>query len=154
MNTDRFLTRVFDKQEKKMLYSEHFDPLAKHIYGDNYIGLNKEGIILASSHQFMGTTEDGIDLDFIPFGDRFIPMQCWGNVDCDKELVYESDIVNGFYRDIDMPTVKITRGVVRVVDGCFDVYQDNVFICELYDLKEFNIRGNIHQDPEVLEESK
>lgn len=83
MSNDRFLTRVFDKQEKKMLY-----------FGDRYIS-NDE------SRNYWGIAQDIImyqpqrsnDLEFEPISDRFIPMQCLGNTDKNKKLIYSFDIV-------------------------------------------------------------
>jgi hypothetical protein len=92
MNNDRLLTRVFDKQEKKMLYpSQGFDHIeyCERLF---YNGLSKFGIICC----YFNTNEKGHVqeiLTVIPFGDRFVPMQCWGLLDKNKKLIYDDDII-------------------------------------------------------------
>lgn len=137
MNYDRLKVRVFDTQEKKMLY-----------LGDEVITSSLTSTIFIGFTDSKMITAAGI----FEYGDRFIPMLCSGWKDCDKELVYEFDIVNGFYCGIDLPVERITRGVVNWIDACFDVYQDHKFICPLSDLTAFNVRGNAYEDSEFLEE--
>lgn len=70
MNYDRFLTRVFDKYLKEMIYS------------DKYMGL-------------VTAPEAGIlfyDQTFEPFNDRFVPMMCTGWKDKNDKLIYKGDI--------------------------------------------------------------
>jgi len=82
MNTDRFLTRVFDRQEKKMIY-----------VGDTF----KSGSI---TYVFKGLDKDGIiayffgNIGTIPFRHRFVPMMCQGWNDKNGKLIWEADIIN------------------------------------------------------------
>lgn len=95
MNTDRLLTRVWDTQEKKMLYSE---PLA---FDDDYIyttvatfaGHKLDYRLIGVNGEFINfVTKQNVWLPFCNTG-RFIPMQCLGNTDKNKKLIYSADIV-------------------------------------------------------------
>ena len=93
MNYDRFLTRVFDKLEKKMLYK--WD---KHCFGKpDYPGLMKfitccDGFMIC---EFMAGNEAGAvpALEFIEFKDRFVPMRCTGKKDKNNQLMYADDVI-------------------------------------------------------------
>lgn len=85
MNYDRFLTRVYDKQEKKMIYN-----------GDIfYTDAGDECFFVAINpcDKSMHAYDDEGNGIVLFLEDRFIPMQCWGLSDKNKKLIYESDIV-------------------------------------------------------------
>jgi uncharacterized phage protein (TIGR01671 family) len=87
INYDRLLTRVFDKQEKKMLYQgDKFSFIDTKNYGYRFVGVGAEGLVVTHG-------QDDRYMTIIPFDDRFIPMQCLGLPDKNKKLIYESDIV-------------------------------------------------------------
>ncbi len=98
MNTDRFLTRVFDKHEKKMIYE---GDIKQNFSFDTIIhGINSAGIIREIVPN-LNDNYDEAEIGIIPFGDRFIPMQCQGQRDKNKKLFYEADIViDGEYKAI------------------------------------------------------
>lgn len=96
MNTDRFLTRVFDKQEKKMLYpgdKVHFD--SPYIF--RYYGIYKDKVYGDSSlileEEDLDTDERSINIKNFYLKDRFIPMQCMGLKDRSEKLIYGEDII-------------------------------------------------------------
>ena len=89
MNYDRFLTRVFDKQEKKMIY-----------YGDSfgqsfYIFDHDKLIFICVHPDYIIAETNTYDpyIVYIDFGDRFVPMLCSGSPDKNKKLIYSDDIV-------------------------------------------------------------
>jgi len=93
MNTDRFLTRVFDKEKKEMLYPQEILTPSSSIYIDggykHLIGISAKGVLIS---YYSGIT---YVINIIPFGNRFIPMQCTGHRDKRRKgkLIYESDIL-------------------------------------------------------------
>lgn len=94
MNYDRFLTRVFDKQAKKMLYpGDHFSTVKGENLDHKFIGIIDEGLIV-ETHYFNPDVcdEPSYHTNIISFRDRYVPMQCWGLPDKNKKLIYESDI--------------------------------------------------------------
>ncbi len=101
MNYDRFLTRVFDKQEKKMLLPYHSISLefsedirdcagtfiddAEYIY---FLGVNADGILISYNNW-----ENKDVVVNVPFADRFVPMTCTGIKGTDNKLLYQDDII-------------------------------------------------------------
>lgn len=143
MNTDRFLARVFDKQEKKMIYKH-----TKFIYDDIlyvYEGISDFGIIASEFIPELGFCKF-VNLEF---EDRFIQMQCTGLKDEDGDLVYEGDIINSL-------VCGFNRAVIKRDDflHAFIVELDGKKILDLFALNNFNVRGTIYEDPEFLEQNK
>lgn len=97
MNYDRLLTRVFDKQEKKMLYPgdkfpDNFYPPHTNI---RLVGVTNIGLIISVYDENANITyPTGLCICYIEFGDRFVPMMCTAaKTDDAKKLLYESDII-------------------------------------------------------------
>jgi hypothetical protein len=146
MNTDRFLTRVWDTEEKRMIYK--YDSF---IYdGFSYVfETTSNNAVIASEHNH---------IICLPFEDdnRFIPMQCTGFKEdsfCrdDGKLVYEFDIIKSHMAE---PFLVILK------DGCWCanlIRSKKVIdrpICDLAMLEgRFNIEGNKFENPDLLEEN-
>lgn len=94
-NNDRFLTRVFDKQEKKMIYlGDKFTIKGKKYFEYEFWAIVDEGLLVERSYfnpHVCGESPQAIDV--IPFGDRFVPMQCTGSQAKNKKLIYAGDIL-------------------------------------------------------------
>lgn len=135
MNTDRFLTRVFDKQEKKMVYLGD-----KFIDGTKFIGIIAKGILV---------TFDGILFVKKECGDRFIPMQCMGRRNKDDKLFYQHDIVKT--HDNCLCTIEIDESMSAFV---FQLVGDEKckFCCTTLTIKRAEIIGNKWEHPALLEE--
>jgi len=154
MNYDRFLTRVWDKQEKKMFYltggwSCKKTSLIK-IDNKEYEAIS----IRAEEKQitYNRLDNDGDCLKEIDIGDRFIPMQCTGFKEDlefrgDGILIYEFDIIKthvGVYL------------LVKLRSGCWIAESlDHKYSVDLSSLEgRYSICGNKFQTPELLKESK
>ena len=86
MNYNRLRARVWDKQEKKMLYQG--DKFNSNHYGNSpyeLIGIDSRGLITLDPWKH--------EINIIPFGDRYIPMLCAVLKDKNKKLIYEADIL-------------------------------------------------------------
>jgi uncharacterized phage protein (TIGR01671 family) len=170
MNYDRFLTRVWDKKEKKMLYLGDLIVLSDF----DCIGCNRNGILLSINyrlivHAYLKEGEDDTTahlprIVYYEFGDRFIPMQCTGLKDKNDKLIYEGDLIT-----IDEDFTKITDVELKY---CPVGYEDGGFMyCRSklrLELNEFDtylwmvtreknyceIAGNCWQNPELLEQNK
>lgn len=135
MNYDRLLTRVYDKQEKKMLYVGDYIKDRGTIYDSVLKGFAIGGMITTDS-------------DNIPFGTRFIPMSCTARRDKNKKLIYESDIVTGYHSVPDANDTIFTRGVIEWLDDSWDfgINQRGKYGCELYEGHDLEVIGNIHEN--------
>jgi len=134
MNHDRLLIRVYDKQTKKMYY-----PLQNELIDDEYnlLACNATHLIARPINR-----EDAIS--YIPYKDRFVPMQCTGKRDKNTKLIYECNFVTGYCPEPDASNTEITRGIVTYNEDSWDfgIYQyDGKFICELSDLHNAKING-------------
>jgi hypothetical protein len=158
MNIDRFLTRVFDRQEKKMLYPIGCWDLREQrsVLLEN--GERVEIICLCPHTQeitYNKVDHDGDHLGHIEFGDRFVPMMCTGfredygyeNVE-DGMPAFEFDIIQSHMSELFLITLK---------DGCWvaNLIRDkkiiNRPICDLASLEgRFSIKGNKFEQPELM----
>lgn len=140
MNCDRFLIRVFDKQEEKMLYQDQ-----KTEYGI-FLGVNNDGVIFESDYQNYGDLRTLIIVE--PFGDRYIPMQCMGRKDKNNKLFYQHDIIKTL--DNCLCTVEIDENM-----SCFTFQligdERCQFCCTLLSTARAEIIGNKWENEKLLE---
>lgn len=91
MNYDSLRTRIWDKQEKEMLYQgDMFNDMG---YRDDlcYQGICCNSMIAT----YNSCDKEGLLIEicvYIPFSDRFVPMQCLGLKDVNKKLFYSGDV--------------------------------------------------------------
>lgn len=93
MNYDRFLTRVWDKEEKKMLYQN-----SKFIYDGilyEFETVTDFGIVASAFISKLGLCQF-VNLEF---DDRFIPMACTGLSDKNDKLIYGRDLLADLSED-------------------------------------------------------
>ncbi len=94
MNHDRLLTRVYDTQEKKMLYIKAYEDIKASAFHPEkgLIAINDKELIFVEkclsveAALISPTTTDHLSIKKI--GDRFVPMQCTGRKDKNKKLIY------------------------------------------------------------------
>lgn len=149
MNYDRLLTRVWDKEEKKMLY-----------LGGKFWFKTKESIFNACDNECIYAVRANVSTDHseygqlstITFANRFIPMQCSGfREDCGYENV--EDGMPAFEFDF----IKTHAGVCLLIllrDGCWIAESlDKKYSVDLASLQgKFSIRSNKFENLEFLEE--
>lgn len=153
MNTDIFLTRVFDKQEQKMIYQGDTIDLSDFGWGDCLK-------FMCASNKFVYADPNAEQqCIFVPLGDRYIPMLCSGERDKNKKLIYTGDFIAGHYDEpnINRLGVKIINGLIRFEKGCMrvyevdysDQYEPDEFACYLDDAEDIEIIGNSCDNPEL-----
>lgn len=122
LNNDRFLTRVFDKKQKEMWYAE-----------SKYGQITNKGFYGVMGHVFN------------PFGERFVPMQCWGLPDKNKKLIYDDDIIKfqGY----------LYRAAFREFAFGFESLKEvhNVLVPTPLTRNNSEIIGNRWEQPELME---
>jgi uncharacterized phage protein (TIGR01671 family) len=137
MNNDRFLTRVWDTQEKRMIYKHKAFLYDGILYAFEAVTNNA---IIASK---------GNRITVIELEDRFVPMMCRGLLSKNKKMIYEDDIghIEGVFGCG-------TNRIISMIEGkfCFK-NNDNDGTTILYDklTKCVNIIGNCWENPELLE---
>jgi len=153
MNTDRFLTRVYDKQEKKMLYQG----CAFEIQVDGGVGCYNVLGIAPHGITFDCFTVDGDNAHYTSkFGDRFIPMQCAGLKDNNDKLIYEGDVLQEDDWKEEGEIYKLHPVVVIYIDNRLDAQEltPEGSIRGIVPSKECKVIGNRWEHPELLEENK
>ena len=151
MNYDRLLTRVFDKQEKEMLYEGDikqnfsFDAI---IHGINSAGLIQEIIPKLNSNV------DEAETKIIPFGNRYIPMQCSGFRE-DYGYEHVEDGLPVFEFDFIKTHVGV-KLLIKLKDGCWIVESpDKTYSVDLASLQgRFSVIGNKFLNSELLEQKQ
>lgn len=157
MKYDRFLTRVWDKEEKEMVYVNNY---FWYELDDNYKRIAFRGCTdLEIIGNIYGTSMDDPDdyiITFIPFNNRFIPMQCTGLKDKNDKLIYEGDIIKIYF-----PALKYENKIILKEE----IYISKVtYMCnglklvDKYGIRGFcgkssdiEIMGNIYENQELLE---
>lgn len=146
MNTDCFLTRVWDKEEKRMIY-----------VGDL---VNKEPNLKTCCYEFLGVNQNYIicqlefhDIELILFGKRFIPMLCAGRKSCDGKLAYDGDIVS----PAPGSEIFMNKDCVNWL-GRIEIFKNDEYLMAwliegiaAWPIEKCIIRGNIYENPELLE---
>jgi hypothetical protein len=151
MNTDRLLTRVFDKQEKKMIY-----PIGCLDLSEQRSILLKDGerveIICLCPHTqeitYNKIDHDGDHLGQIEFGDRFVPMMCMGKKSKNNLLFYQHDIIKTY--DNCLCTIEIDEDISSFVFHLIGSKRCN-FPCTSIQLSRAELLGNRWENPELME---
>lgn len=133
MNYDRLLTRVYDKQENRMLYP-----------GDGYLCIDNESINF-------GWNVGKNDFRKLLFGDRFVPMQCLGRKDQNDKLVYELDFARYTNKRYRLPLL----GIIKI-ENRTDAFRLHSLDSRRgffnFSLNDCEIIGNWWENPQILEE--
>lgn len=143
---DRYKFRVWHKKRKKMYKVLHL-----------HVGTYENGGDWATAEGFNIITQQNMHIQVEP--KDCILMQCLGLKDKKNNLLYEGDIVRAYFEresgDIDydlMTVVHVPEWCAFVLKGCkTGSYED--FIFTEYDPKEYEIVGNIYENPELLEKT-
>ena len=139
---DRLKFRVWSKRECK--YVEY------HLDDDLTFAIDIDGKLIAYASDY----SDHANCDNGDFDDSHMVEQCTGLKDTNGKLIYEGDVfkaevINSYNGDENL--YKTIYGQVSWFDieGCFAFasYQPS-------DLFEIEVIGNIHENPELLEEYK
>ncbi|MCP4393038.1 MAG: hypothetical protein GY804_02040 [Alphaproteobacteria bacterium] len=149
---DRFKFRAFDTEKKVMIKNVVVE------YESNSIGFSSEDLYNAydENSDIYKRGKDGeitfIDTDKHPnlqeFEDwyvltyGFIPMSCTGIMDINDHLIYEGDIV------FDMDERSIHKVIWCNGSWCLDCGAEQLE----YFISNTKIIGNIHENPELLED--
>ena len=155
MNYDRFLTRVWDKQEKKMLYRG--DEFHHGIIPCTFVSVTGDSLYYYVSHR-SGTSLWNelytLELDeFHEHKDRFIPMQCTG-LRISGKLLYESDIIEAFIYSFNTDNPQLMNGQITSGGKESLWFRTKYSYCTRLsdiDLPDCKILGNIHENQELLE---
>jgi len=136
LNTDRFLTRVWDAEEKRMIYKHKAFIYDKVMYA--FEGVSNDAIIASKGNHIV----------IIEPENRFIMMQCLGLPDKKKKLIYGGDIVatsNNKYL-VYWDEESAAFWFKRLDNECELLIFDFNCSCEI------EIIGNQFEHPELLEE--
>ena len=143
---DRFRFRAWDKNNKRMLYN------IQEAYDGGCVE-NEKG------NEVEGCSADCFSY-FFPYdnnaNEEFVVEQCTGLKDKNGRLIYEGDIVK-ITGDVMTIPIKYMDCLFKVIWAdlgfCFEMLneKDGLVFCECF---EYEVIGNIHENPELLEEHK
>lgn len=127
MTKDRFRFRIWDTEKKELIYdAENAYDYMRPCSGGKIIEADCFGDVLANK--------------------RYIVEQCTGLKDKNGRLIYENDVVSCGHPDI---------GYVKWKDGGFWVSGWNYVIpWNFFTTHKWEVLGNIHENPELLEDKK
>ena len=137
MTNDRFRFRAWDKKNKRMLYNIQ----------EAYDG----GCVEDEKGNDVETCYVDCFSSFFPYDDNdkneeFIVEQCTGLKDKNGRLIYENDVVSCGFPDI---------GCVKWKNGGFWVSGGNYIMpWHFFIANKWEVLGNIHENPELLEVQK
>ncbi len=147
MNYDHLLTRVWDKQEKRMIYQfTDFKLKPDNIYESSYSYL----LAFNPHDKSLQTVKNGEYRRILNTKDRFIPMLCSGRKDQNKKLIYDCDIVK-IADGIDYSYHEVVRGDDYPAFEIFPLLYDNCnnlqsALTELF----VEVVGNKFLNPDLL----
>ena len=144
---DRFRFRVWDKKNKRMLYK------IENAYDGG-------GVEDEKGNEVVDCSADCFSY-FLPYyeedeNEEFVVEQCTGLKDKNGRLIYENDVVNITVDAVTIP-LKYMDCLFKVIWAdigfCFEMLNENdgLGFCECF---EYEVIGNIHENPELLEEKK
>ena len=127
MNYDRFSTRVWCVDTAEMIYD-----------------------IMRDNKGFWFIDDHGIDYDCQHFyGDNHIQMQCTGLKDKNGKLIYEGDIITYEYEyGKQFPK---GGGYIKWLNDGLVIQGTDKYFCQISKSLTYEIIGNIHMNPELLE---
>lgn len=138
---DRFLVRMWDSKYKKMWTFEN----------DGFLECVFECLKQQLAYESKLKVLENISYNHIADGRIF--MQCTGLKDTNGKLIYEGDILEIKWKNDDYPRYY----QVKFEDGAFGIeplecndWLDSEYISDIS--QETLIIGNIHENPELLEE--
>ena len=147
MTKDRFRFRAWDKKNKRMLYN------TQEAYDGCCVEYEKGNDVETCYVDCFSS--------FFPYDDNdkneeFIVEQCTGLKDKNGRLIYENDVVKITGDVMTMP-LKYMDCLFKVIWAdigfCFEMLNENdgLGFCECF---EYEVIGNIHENPELLEDKK
>ena len=133
MNNDRFKFRVWSEVEKRYVLTEN-------------LVINNDGELVEPHYTFYG------DIHFFRPTENLIVEQCTGLNDANSKIIYEGDIVadknNKFFIEYS------DEGACFTVNLIGNSSSIRTLGCSDYWLATKTIVGNIHENSELLEETK
>lgn len=130
--SDRFRFRAWNKKTKEMFYN------AEETYDNSW------GVLDRCSFDEVLTDKD------------YIVEQCTGLQDKNSELIYEGDLLKIAIKSNNYSPLIFDNLPVIYKDGSFGVMQERIFHClgSYAPNVCFEVIGNIHENPELLEDKK
>lgn len=174
MENRSFKFRAWDKNKKEMITNFVFAPTFPDWSGfpiERVEWLEKYQQIIGEK---LGTIDDDYKLKLLEFVtsdyslidwanwygiNNYIITQFTGFLDINEKEIYEHDIVK-----VKNATGKMIKGIIKFVDGCFDIeFLNPIKINNIYKKKDYlkcwiinyvvEIIGNIYQNGELLNEN-